>query len=87
MRKGILSLSMPSRGKTPGKQKTANMELAEQSTIKIASVEEPVQEAETQEKPFVQTVMVPKALQAPRNVKRKHNETSRRIHYHQDDNL
>lgn len=58
MRKGIMSLSLP--GMRKGRRKTGNMAKAEQAAEKKpAAHEEPTVEAQA-EKPFVQTIMVPK---------------------------
>lgn len=62
MRKGILSLSLPGRGKSSGRKKTSNMEIAEQAAAKKAAVAE--QKPETNEKMFVQTILVPKQQSA-----------------------
>lgn len=77
MRKGILSLSMPGRSKASGKKKTNNMELAEQAAAKkTASAEE--QKADTKEKAFVQTIMVPKQNTVVKKTKRKSSDKNRR---------
>jgi hypothetical protein len=70
MRKGILSLS--GRGKAASRKKTGNMANAEQAAErKAAAREEPKAQAGAQEKPFVQTIQVPKQPSAQKGTKRR----------------
>jgi hypothetical protein len=71
MRKGILSLSMPGRGKAAGKKKTKNMELAEQAAAKKATVAEEQEAVKNQEKAFVQTIKIPKPGMVLKKAKRR----------------
>jgi hypothetical protein len=71
MRRGILSLSLPGMRKGQARGKTGNMANAEKAAeIKAAVHEEPKVEAKA-EKPFVQTVMVPKKQSAHTTSKRR----------------
>jgi hypothetical protein len=65
MRKGILSLSRA------GKKKTPNTEQAEKQTGPQAPAAEPAA-APIQEKPFVQTIQIPKPGTVQKKKSRKH---------------
>jgi hypothetical protein len=72
MRKGLLSLSTPGRGKLSSRKKTTNMKKAEQTAEQKAMfAEEPKVEQMANEKLFVQTIMVPKQPVATKGKKRK----------------
>ena len=58
MRKGIMSLSLP--GMRKGRSKTGNMASAEQTAEKKAAAHEEPKAETKAEKPFVQTINVPK---------------------------
>lgn len=85
MRKGILSLSLPGRGKASGKKKTKNMELAEKTAVKKAPAADENEAAKKQEKAFVQTIQVPKPGTVQKKAKRKHGILIRSGTHRHDD--